>query len=116
MRSIEAGRALMSGVSPVADLTGLTPRWFRHHGRHRDHSHDCSRACTAPRYPAVAEAALAGDLSVDAAGLITAGLETFTDRLPREQLHELERRLVDKAVTLAVHEVRRMVAKAVAQC
>ena len=69
----------------------------------------------APRYPAVAEAALVGDLSVDAAGLITAGLETIADRVPAERLHALERRLVDKAVHLAAHEVRRMVAGAVAR-
>jgi len=69
----------------------------------------------AARYPAVAEAALVGDLSVDAAGLITAGLETIADRVPRDRLHALERRLVDKAVHLAAHEVRRMVATAVAR-
>jgi len=70
---------------------------------------------SAPRYPFVAEAALAGDLSVDAAGLITAGLETLTDRVPSDRLHELERRLVDKAVHLAAHDVRRLVATAVAR-
>ena len=83
MRSIEAGRALMSGGSPVADPdgpdtldgsdttddTGTTPT-------------TAPAPARAPRYPAVAQAALAGDLSVDAAGLITAGLETLTDRRP----------------------------------
>ncbi len=107
----------MSGGSPVADPdgpdtldgsdttddTGTTPT-------------TAPAPARAPRYPAVAQAALAGDLSVDAAGLITAGLETLTDRLPSQQLHDLERRLVDKAVDLGVHEVRRMVARAVAQC
>jgi hypothetical protein len=68
-----------------------------------------------PRYSAVAEAAFAGDLSVDAAGLITAGLETLTDCVPSDRLHALERRLVDKAVHLAAHEVRRMVASSVAR-
>jgi len=68
-----------------------------------------------PRYPAVARAALAGDLSVDAAGLITAGLETLAERVPADRLHELERRLVDKAIHLAAHEVRRLVATAVAR-
>ena len=72
-------------------------------------------ASAAPRYPAVAEAALAGDLSVDAAALITAGLESLADRLPAVALHEIERRLVDKARTLAVHDVRRMVAMAIAR-
>ncbi len=67
------------------------------------------------RYPFVAEAALLGDLSVDAAGLITAGLETLAESLPSEQLHDLEQRLVGKAVHLAVHEVRRLVASAVAR-
>ena len=62
----------------------------------------------------MAEAALAGELSVDAAALITSGLETLTDRVPSERLHELEKRLVGKAVHLAAHEVRRLVATAVA--
>jgi hypothetical protein len=52
---------------------------------------------------------------VDAAGLITAGLETIAESVPADRLHELERRLVDKAVHLAVHEVRRLVATAVAR-
>jgi hypothetical protein len=69
----------------------------------------------APRYPAVAAAALAGDLSVDAAAMITAGLESVTDRLPSAALHELEWRLVDKSVGLAAHDVRRLVANAVAR-
>lgn len=69
----------------------------------------------APRYPAIALAALAGNLSTDAAGLITAGLETIADRVPGEVLHDLERRLVAKAVHLAAHEVRRLVANAVAR-
>ena len=56
----------------------------------------------APRYPAVAAAARAGDLSVEAAGIITAGLETIADRVPSEKLHEVERLLVDKAMHLAV--------------
>ncbi|NTV39257.1 MAG: DUF222 domain-containing protein, partial [Demequinaceae bacterium] len=68
-----------------------------------------------PRYPAVAEAVLEGRLLVDAAGLIRSGLEALTDRVPSERLHELERRLVDKAVHLAAHEVRRLVATAVAR-
>ncbi len=101
MRSIEAGRALMADVAPLAASSEpgapqpLTP--------------------PTPRYPAVAEAALVGDLSVDAAGLITAGLETIADRVPSDRLHALEARLVDKAVKLAAHEVRRMVATAVAR-
>ncbi len=69
----------------------------------------------ASRYPAVAEAALTGGLSVDAAGLIASGLETIVDRVPGDRVHELERRLVDKAIHLAAHEVRRLVAAAVAR-
>lgn len=68
-----------------------------------------------PRYPAVAAASLAGDLSVDAAGMITSGLESVTDRLPSAALHELERRLVAKAVGLAAHDVRKLVAAAIAR-
>jgi len=76
---------------------------------------DVATDAPVPRYPATAEAALAGDLSMEAAGLITAGLETIADRVPSERLHELERRLVDKAVNLARHDVRRLVATAVAR-
>ncbi len=68
-----------------------------------------------PRYPAVASATLAGDLSVDAAALITAGLEALTDRVASDQLHALEGRLVAKSGNLAAHEVRRLVASAVAR-
>ncbi len=104
MRAIEAGLALMPEAVPSVDL---------------DASDSTEQSPTAagpmPRYPAVAEASLAGDLSVDAAGLITAGLETLTDRVPRDQVHGLERRLVEKAVHLAVHEVRSLVATAVAR-
>ena len=68
-----------------------------------------------PRYPAIAEATLAGELSVDAAGLIASGLETLTEALTNDELHLLERRLVNKAAHLAAHEVRRVVAHAVAR-
>ncbi len=106
MRSIEAGLALLSepvltgteGPFPATVTTTLgagVPR--------------------APRYPAVAEATLAGELSVDAAGLITSGLETVVDALSSDELHLLERRLVDKAMHLSVHEVRRLVTSAVAR-
>ncbi len=110
MRAIEAGQALMPDV--VASPAGpggcdQTDPVLLEGGQ--------SVRPPAPRYPAVAEAALAGDLSVDAAGLITAGLETLADRVPSEQLHDLERRLVDKAVHLAAHEVRRLVATTVAR-
>ncbi|NYI40847.1 HNH endonuclease [Demequina lutea] len=100
MRSIEAGLALMPAVVLVASPDGSLPTQ--------------STTPPAPRYPAVAQAAHAGDLAVDAAGLITAGLETLAERVPSERLQELERRLVDRAVHLAVHEVRRLVAHAVA--
>jgi len=95
MRSIEAGLALMPAVVSTAPVNPASP--------------------PRPRYPAVAEAALVGDLSVDAAGLIAAGLETIADRVPGDRLHALERRLVDKAGNLAAHEVRRMVVTAVAR-
>ena len=101
MRAIEAGRALMPTVAPlVASPDGSAP----------------SEPATAESaYPAVAQAALAGVLSVEAAGLITAGLETIADRVPSGQLQDLERRLVAKAVHLAAHDVRRLVSSAVAR-
>lgn len=101
MRAIEAGLALVPdvGFAGADDAAIATdPALSR-----------------SPRYPAIAEAALAGDLSMDAAGLITAGLETIADRVPSERLHDLERRLVDEAVLLAAQEVRSLVAAAVAR-
>ncbi len=107
LRSIEAGLALM----PDGVATSM-----RHGSAPSDISTPFETAVLrAPRYPAVAEASLAGDLSVDAAGLITAGLETLADRIPSDTLHDLERRLVDKAMHLAPYEVRRLVATAVAR-
>ncbi len=100
MRSIEAGWALMPNVVLAAPTDDPAPPRGN---------------ALVPRYPAVAEATLTGELSVDAAGLITAGLETLTDCLPADELHLLERRLVDKAIHLAAHEVRRLVTNAVAR-
>jgi len=108
MRAIEAGLALMPEAALVTTpLEGFAPADGSAAPR--------GAASLTPRYPFVAEAALAGDLSVDSAGIITAGLETLTDRVPSERVHEVERRLVDKAVHLASHEVRSLVAKAVAR-
>jgi hypothetical protein len=114
-RSIEAGEALAPEV----------PRDPRTGGVVTDTSADASSpngpdASTPvkpapPRFPVLAEAALSGDLSVEVVGVITAGLNMVTDRIASDTLHELERRLVDKAKSLTVHEVRRMVARAVAQ-
>jgi hypothetical protein len=109
-RSIEAGEA----------LTPEVPRDPRTGGVVTDLSTDAADAVGAvkpapPRFPVLAEAALAGDLSVEVVGLITAGLNMIADTIASETLHELERRLVDKAKSLTVHEVRRMVARAVAQ-
>jgi len=102
MRAIEAGLALMPHPALMPDPS-----------RQGDQSQpDCARE---PRYPVVAGAALRGDLSMEAAALIGSGLETIADRVPSERLHELERRLVDKAVNLAPHDVRRLVASAVAR-
>lgn len=95
-RSIEAGLALTPEPSLVAPGE-----------RHP--------AAATPRYPAVAQATLDGSLSVECAGLIVAGLQTLGDSLSTEQVHALERRLVDKASRLSAHEVRRLVAQAVAR-
>ncbi len=104
MRSIEAGRALMPDVALMPDTASLSV----------GSELALAAAPPAPRYPAVAEAALVGDLSVDAAGLIAAGLETIVDRVPSDRLHALEKRLVGKAVNLSAQEVRRLVTSAVA--
>jgi Domain of unknown function (DUF222)/HNH endonuclease len=104
MRSIQAGMAFLPDVA--AQFVALERALD-------DDAPD--QPPPAPQYPAVGQAALTGGLSVDAAGLITAGLETLADRVCSERLHELERRLVDKAVHLAPHEVRSLVANTVAR-
>jgi len=113
-RAIEAGLALMPTIPALTAVSGDSNTASSHPLDNPQFPvSPWSAAPAAPRYPAVAEAALAGDLSSDAAGLITSGLETIADRVPSERLHELERRLVTKAVHLASHEVRRLVATAV---
>ena len=121
MRSIEAGLALTPvPATPLSEpfsagaLATDDPRTLA--------LADCDGALppapvapAGPRYPAIAEATLAGELSVDAAGLIASGLETLTEALTSDELHLLERRLVNKAAHLAAHEVRRVVAHAVAR-
>ena len=114
MRSIEAGLALVPDPSLMPCPSSM-PDPSLMPGAPEQVPPSPTGPTPPPRYPAVAEAALAGDLSVEAAGLIASGLNTITDRLPPERLHELERRLVDKAVHLAAHEVRRLVAAAVAR-
>jgi len=112
MRAIEAGLAFVPDVALAALPDGSHP------GPDATSSDEGVSQLSdppAPRYPAIAEAALAGNLSVDAARLITAGLETIADHVPSEQLHELERRLVGKAAHLGAHEVRRLVSTAVAR-
>lgn len=69
----------------------------------------------APKYPVVAQASMAGELSVDAAGLIVDGLNKVRDRLEEADLDVLEQRLVSKAVTMTAYEVQKMVTRAVAR-
>ena len=112
MRAIEAGLAFVPDVALAALPDGSHPIPEATSSDDGVSQLSCPQA---PRYPAIAEAALAGDLSIDAAGLITAGLEMIADHVPSEQLHELERRLVGKAEHLGAHEVRRLVSTAVAR-
>ena len=69
----------------------------------------------APPYPAIADAVLAGVMSVDIAGIIASGLDSITDSMPSRELHDLEARLVNRAQRMGVNEVRRMVARAIAR-
>ncbi len=109
LRAIDAGRAL------IPDVATMLPEPAILLGAGQACEVGQSPTPRQHRYPAVASTVLAGDLSVDAAGLVTAGLETLTDRGSSDQFHLFEQRLVDKAVNLAVHEVRRLVASAVAR-
>lgn len=106
MRAIEAGRALLSEEVVVLDAgagagAGVVDG-------------ECPGRPT-PRHPAIAEASLAGDLSVDAAALIVAGLEGLGGSLSSDDLLDLERRLVDKAKGRDARDVKRIVARAVAR-
>ncbi|MFW2513459.1 DUF222 domain-containing protein [Demequina sp. SO4-13] len=67
-----------------------------------------------PKYPVVAAASVAGELSVDAAALIVGALNKLSDRVEDAALVALEERLVSRAKSMAAHEVRKMVARAVA--
>ncbi|MFN3865935.1 MAG: DUF222 domain-containing protein [Demequina sp.] len=68
-----------------------------------------------PKYPVVASASVAGELSVDAAALIVAGLNKVAARVDAAALVALEERLVARAVSMPAHDVRKMVARAVAR-
>ena len=67
------------------------------------------------KWPHVAAASMAGDLSVDAAAIIVGGLNQLQERVSQSVLDECERRLVEKARTQTVSEVRRTVGAAVAR-
>lgn len=107
-RSMEAGEAL-APVMPVAGGAGVDGDGGA------DGATDGERVAAAPRYPVVAQAALAGDLSVEAVGLISSGLNSVADRVTADHLRALECALVEKAKTQTAHEVRRMVARAIAR-
>lgn len=95
-RSISAGRAHQPKV-PVSERVG-TPS-----------------APPKPKHPHVAAASLAGDLSVEAAGLIVEGLERLAARIEATHLDTIEERLVKGAAGRSAHDVQRMVARAVAR-
>lgn len=68
-----------------------------------------------PKHPHVAGASLAGDLSVEAAGLIVEGLEKISSRIEATHVDAIEERLVKGAAGRSAHDVQRMVARAVAR-
>ena len=108
-RSIEAGEALVPDVP-------RDPRTGRVKSADAGLGDDAGTPLAPPpKYPVLAEAAVAGELAVDAVGLIRAGLNTVEERVPGETLRELERTLVEKAKSLTAAEVRRMVSRAVAR-
>ncbi|MFV0634461.1 DUF222 domain-containing protein [Demequina sp.] len=101
-RVVAAGEAFVP--VPGATVTADAPAGSRAH----------PQQATA-KYSRVAQASLAGELSVEAAGVVVTGLNTVAPSLSEAALVELEARLVAKAVTMRVHEVGRMVARAVAR-
>lgn len=115
-RAIEAAGALTTKLPLAHDLSDPGEVSDNHPGP-EDRSDLREPADDDPvhRFPALADALLSGKLSTDAAALVTAGLQSMGDRVPSDQLHELERRLVAKAKNLKVQDVRRLVAHAVAR-
>jgi len=104
-RAIEAGQALApADASSLCFDPGAVPSGAT-----------AMSSVESPRYPAIADATLTGALSVEAAGLIVAGLESIVDTVAGDTLRDLEQRLVARAVVLSVADVRRLVARAVAR-
>ncbi|WP_159449583.1 HNH endonuclease signature motif containing protein [Demequina sp. NBRC 110057] len=68
-----------------------------------------------PKYPCVARAQADGDLSVDVAGIIVEGLNLVAGRVDDSYLHDVERKLVDKAHGLSVHRMQRVVANVISK-
>ena len=115
-RSMEAGEALARPATPPVRPGDPDKRGGRDpNPAGPDRESALALEPAGPKYPAVAQAAMAGELSVDAAGLITSGLNTVIDRVPAANLHEAERRLVERAKTQSAQEVRRAVALGVAR-
>src|SRR5690554_991574 len=67
------------------------------------------------KWPHVAAASIAGEMSSDAAAIIVGGLKQLEERVSASVLDECEARLVKKARTQKVHEARRTVTTAVAK-
>ncbi len=67
------------------------------------------------KYPEVATASAAGELSVDAAALIVGALNKVRERVDPASLAAVEKSLVSRAVSMAAHDVRKMVARAMAR-
>ena len=121
-RTIDAGDAftpvLVPAPEPAADAPGCEPT---DGSAPLDDATNPGPEGSGPRmvkrekYPKAAAAQVAGELSVDAAGLIVAGLNEVASRVTSGVLVELEQRLVVKAASLAAHEVRRLVARAIAR-
>ncbi|WP_291379256.1 hypothetical protein, partial [Demequina sp.] len=103
-RAIEAGRAFIAEPVLPSEASDRL-----------DLSDDQPPTPPTPRYPAITTASMAGVLSTDVAAIITGGLERLTDRVPSDQVHALEQRLVAKAQLLGLREVRRLVAREVAK-
>ncbi|MFW7415877.1 DUF222 domain-containing protein [Demequina sp. SO4-18] len=101
-KSMEAGEAFVPVTPPTDGPVGLLDE-------------PAPAPAPRPKYPAVAAASVAGELSVDAASLIVAGLNKLAGSLDDAALVALEERLVSRAVSMSAHEVRKMVTRAVAR-
>ncbi|WP_084130740.1 DUF222 domain-containing protein [Demequina sp. NBRC 110055] len=70
---------------------------------------------TRPKYPLVAAAQTAGAMSIETAAVIVEGLNLLRDRVEPDYLDSVEAAFVEKSAGLSVHQMKRVVSRAIAK-